>query len=65
MVADPNAHRIPQDGLETIKLCVASAWVHGTIPAERAYELADMLGCSRGELAVFAAEVMREQGHNG
>ncbi len=42
--------RIPAHDIATLKLCVASAWLHGSISAGRARELANALGCKPGEI---------------
>ena len=42
--------RIPVHDIATLKLCVASAWLHGSISGGRARELANALGCKPGEI---------------
>ncbi len=43
-------HRITAHDIATLKLCVASAWLHGSISASRAHELAEALACKPGEI---------------
>ena len=60
MDADTQAHRIPVHDIETLKLCVAAAWFHGSISACRAYELGRTLRCPHSEIDALQASVAWE-----
>ncbi|MBV9748988.1 MAG: hypothetical protein JO157_09245 [Acetobacteraceae bacterium] len=58
MADDPDSQqtqRIPAHDVATLKLCVASAWLHGSISAGRAHELAEVLACEPGEIEALRA----------
>ena len=49
----PITRRIPAHDVETLKLCLAGAWAHGTISRRRALELARSCGWDDGEIEVL------------
>jgi hypothetical protein len=57
--------RVMAHDLATLKLCVASAWLHGSISATRARELAEALGCKPGEIEALKAIVEEEKRADG
>ena len=67
------ADKLPQDvqrrffahDLATLKLCVAFAWLHGSISAGRAHELAEALGCKPGEIEALKAAEEEERRADG
>ena len=60
MIVDADARRIPAHDVETLKLCVAAAWFHGTISIGQAYELAGTLRCSHSEMDALRSQVAWE-----
>lgn len=53
--------RIPGHDVDTLKLCVAGAWAHGTISRGRAFELARSCGWDTADLEILKnAEEGRE-----
>jgi hypothetical protein len=57
--------RVMAHDIATLKLCIASAWLHGSISAGRARELAEALGCKPGEIEALRATAEEEKRADG
>lgn len=56
--------RIPAHDVETLKVCVAGAWAHGTISGGRARELARSCGWDQNELEILKISEERKGAEN-